>query len=101
MNREDLRKVLKDMNEGYKEMSKEFEDKTDYVLDTSGTNCPLPIIKTKKELNTMKIGETLKMISTDPGAVSDIESLCNSLKQGLEKTISEGNKYIFIIRKTS
>ena len=102
MNREDLRNVLKLMNEGYKEMKmEEFEDKTDYVLDTSGTNCPLPIIKTKKELNTMKIGETLKMISTDPGAVSDIESLCNSLKQGLEKTISEGNKYIFIIRKTS
>ena len=49
----------------------------------------------------MNIGETLKMISTDPGAVSDIESLCNSLKQSLEKTISEGNKYIFIIRKTT
>ena len=51
MNREDLRTVLKLMNEGYKEMNVEFEDKTDYVLDTSGTNCPLPIIKTKKELN--------------------------------------------------
>ena len=75
MNSEDLRNVLRDMNEGYKEMKAEFEDKTDYVLDTSGTNCPLPIIKTKKELNTMKIGETLKMISTDPGAVADIQSL--------------------------
>ena len=101
MNREDLRNVLKDMNEGYKEMKAEFEDKTDYVLDTSGTNCPLPIIKTKKELNTMKIGETLKMISTDPGAVADIQSLCNSLKQGLEKTMEEDNKFIFIIRKTT
>ena len=38
MNREDLRNVLKLMNEGYKEMNAEFEDKTDYVLDTSGTN---------------------------------------------------------------
>ena len=101
MNREDLRNVLRDMNEGYKEMKAEFEDKTDYVLDTSGTNCPLPIIKTKKELNGMKIGETLKMISTDPGAVSDIKSLCDSLKQGLEKTIEEDNKFIFIIRKTT
>ena len=101
MNREDLRNVLKDMNEGYKEMKAEFEDKTDYVLDTSGTNCPLPIIKTKKELNGMKIGETLKMISTDPGAVSDIKSLCDSLKQGLEKTIEEDNKFIFVIRKTT
>ena len=101
MNREDLRNVLKDMNEGYKEMKAEFEDKTDYVLDTSGTNCPLPIIKTKKELNGMKIGETLKMISTDPGAVGDIKSLCDSLKQGLEKTIEEDNQFIFVIRKTT
>ena len=101
MNSEDLRNVLRDMNEGYKEMKEEFEDKTDYVLDTSGQNCPLPIIKTKKELNTMKIGETLKMISTDPGAVMDIQSLCTSLKQGLEKTIEEDNKFIFIIRKTT
>ena len=101
MNREDLRNVLRDMNEGYKEMKEEFEDKTDYVLDTSGTNCPLPIIKTKKELNGMKIGETLKMISTDPGAVADIQSLCNALKQGLEKTIEEDNKFIFVIRKTT
>ena len=34
----------------------------------------------------MKIGETLKMISTDPGAVEDIKSLCNSLKQ-VKKTM--------------
>jgi len=101
MNREDLRNVLRDMNEGYKEMKEEFEDKTDYVLDTSGQNCPLPIIKTKKELNSMKIGETLKLISTDPGAVMDIESLCNSLKQGLEKKIEEDSKFVFIIRKTT
>ena len=101
MNREDLRNVLRDMNEGYKEMKEEFEDKTDYVLDTSGQNCLLPIIKTKKELNSMKIGETLKLISTDPGAVMDIESLCNALKQGLEKTIEEDSKFVFIIRKTT
>ena len=48
-------------------------------LDTSGFNCPIPIIKAKKELNGMEIGESLELISTDPGAVSDIESLCNAL----------------------
>ena len=43
-------------------------------LDTSGFNCPIPIIKAKKELNTMEVGESLELISTDPD-VSDIESL--------------------------
>jgi len=89
------------MQEGYKEMKEEFEDKVDVTLDTSGQNCPMPIIKTKKELKGMKIGQTIKLISTDPGAVGDIESLCNALKQALEKTIEEDDKFIFIIRKTT
>ncbi len=73
----------------------------DVELDTSGANCPIPIIKAKKELKMMKIGERLKLISTDPGAVADIQSLCNALKQGLEKTIEEDNRFIFVICKTT
>jgi len=101
MNREGLKEVLVNMQEGYKEMKEEFEDKVDVTLDTSGQNCPMPIIKTKKELKGMKIGQTIKLISTDPGAVGDIESLCEALKQALEKTIEEDDKFIFIIRKTT
>jgi|TARA_B100001996_G_scaffold373012_1_gene350031 tRNA 2-thiouridine synthesizing protein A len=70
-------------------------------LDTSGFNCPIPIIKAKKELNGMEIGETLKLISTDPGAVSDIESLCKSLNQELVSSEEVDNKFIFeIIRRS-
>ena len=47
----------------------------DKELDTSGLNCPLPIIKAKKEINTMEVGQVLHVISTDPGAVMDFESL--------------------------
>ena len=85
------------MNEDDFDTTGEF----DRELDTSGTNCPIPIIKTKKELKQMKVGERIRMISTDPGAVADIKSLCNALKQGLEKTIEEDNKFIFIIAKTT
>ena len=38
----------------------------DKELDTSGLNCPLPIIKAKKEINTMESGQILHVISTDP-----------------------------------
>ena len=34
----------------------------DKELDTSGLNCPLPIIKAKKEINGMDAGQTLKII---------------------------------------
>ena len=67
-------------------------------LDTSGFNCPIPIIKAKKELNTMEV-ESLELISTDPGAVSDIESLCNSLNHELVKSEEKDNKFYFEIVK--
>ena len=68
-------------------------------LDTSGFNWPIPIIKAKKELNGMETGETLKLISTDPGAVSDIQSLCDSLKHKLVKSEEKDNKFYFEIVK--
>ena len=68
-------------------------------LDTSGFNCPIPIIKAKKELNGMETGETLKLISTDPGAVSDMQSLCVSLKHDLVSREEKDNKFSFEIVK--
>ena len=35
----------------------------DKELDTSGLNCPLPIIKAKKEINTMEVGQVLHVLS--------------------------------------
>ena len=68
-------------------------------LDTSGFNCPIPIIKAKKELNGMEIGETLKLISTDTCAVMDIESLCNSLNHKFIKSEEKDDKFHFEIVK--
>jgi len=68
-------------------------------LDTSGFNCPIPIIKAKKQLNEMDTGETLKLISTDPGAVMDIDSLCKSLKHKLIKSEEKDGKFHFEIEK--
>jgi len=37
----------------------------DKEIDTSGLNCPLPILKAKKALNEMSSGQVLKVIATD------------------------------------
>jgi TusA-related sulfurtransferase len=49
----------------------------DKEIDTSGLNCPLPILKAKKALNDMVSGQVLKVIATDPGASRDFEALPN------------------------
>jgi tRNA 2-thiouridine synthesizing protein A len=72
----------------------------DKELDTSGLNCPLPIIKAKKEINAMEIGEVLHIISTDPGAVKDFESFANQTGNELLKTEEKDNKFYFLMKKT-
>ncbi len=46
----------------------------DAELDTSGLSCPLPLLKTKLELNGMPGGAVLKVTVTDPGSQRDFRS---------------------------
>ena len=71
----------------------------DKELDTSGLNCPLSIIKAKKEINGMDSGQTLKIISTDPGAVKDFESFANQTGNELLSTEEKDNKFYFLLKK--
>lgn len=69
------------------------------VLDASGLACPLPIIKTKKAVDGMKIGEVLKMISTDPGSVSDVKAWTGKTGHELLGHEEAEGKYVFYIKK--
>ena len=72
----------------------------DKELDTSGLNCPLPIIKAKKEINAMEQGQVLHIISTDPGAVKDFESFANQTgNELLESVEKDDGKFYFLMKK--
>lgn len=72
---------------------------SDQVLDASGLNCPLPILKTKKSLSKMENGQVLKVISTDAGSVKDIEAFCNQTGNKLLSNAEEDGKYVFMIER--
>jgi len=71
----------------------------DQVLDCSGLACPMPILKTKKAVDALKVGQILKMISTDAGSVPDVNAW--SKKTGHELLSHEENAgtFTFYIRK--
>ena len=50
----------------------------DQELDCSGLACPMPILKTKKAVDSLQLGQVLKMIATDPGSLPDIQAWTNS-----------------------
>ena len=69
------------------------------TLDTSGLNCPLPILKTKKAINSLDSGELLQVIATDPGSVKDISSFCQQTGHELLETSENGGQFNFLIKK--
>lgn len=71
----------------------------DQELDTSGLNCPLPILRAKKALNNMNTGQVLYIISTDPGAMKDFEAFARQTGNELTESREEGGKFYFLIRK--
>jgi len=70
------------------------------VLDASGLACPMPIIKTKKAVDALKVGDILKMISTDPGSVSDVAAWTAKTGQELLGHEDVEGKHVFYIKKT-
>ena len=74
---------------------------TEHVLDTKGLNCPLPILKARKALNEVPTGETLLVLSTDPGSIPDFEAFCRTTGNELVESKSEEGVYSFLIKHTA
>ena len=72
----------------------------DQLLDAKGLNCPLPILRTKKALKEMAIGDVLTVQATDPGAVKDFEAFCRTTGNELVDSSNANGEYHFRIRRT-
>jgi tRNA 2-thiouridine synthesizing protein A len=71
----------------------------DRELDCSGMACPMPILKTKQAVVGLQVGQILKMISTDPGSLPDIQAWTSKTGQELIGHEQDGAKFIFYIKK--
>jgi len=72
----------------------------DQELDASGLNCPLPILRAKKALNTLTTGQVLRIVATDPGSVKDFEAFSKQTGNDLLSSGEEAGKFIFMIKKS-
>jgi len=75
-------------------------DAADRILDCTGMACPLPIVKTAKEIKTMEIGEVLELLATDPGVEPDMNAWSRRTKNELLKIEQDGDVYHVFIRRT-
>jgi len=71
----------------------------DKEIDTSGLNCPLPILKAKKALSEMQSGQNLKVIATDAGSVKDFQAFAKQTGNELLEQQTFATNYIHVLRR--
>ena len=72
---------------------------TDKEIDTSGLNCPLPILKAKKALTELQSGQTLKVIATDPGSWRDFEAFARQTGNELVSQEKPETNFVYGLRR--
>jgi tRNA 2-thiouridine synthesizing protein A len=45
----------------------------DAELDARGLNCPMPLVKARKQIGSLDPGKVLKIVSTDRGSIKDFQ----------------------------
>ena len=73
--------------------------KFDKELDAKNLNCPLPILRCKKNLSEITAGQTLKVVATDPGAVKDFQAFCKQTGHELLQMDEVDKLFTFYIKK--
>ena len=68
-------------------------------LDLTGLKCPLPALKTRKALKSVKPGERLEVHCTDPLSVIDIPNLIRETGDKVEITDRSEGRIVFLIEK--
>ena len=71
----------------------------DEELDARGLNCPMPLVKARKQIGTLDPGQVLKIVSTDRGSINDFKGwakIASNIELLAQETDEEGETELFL-----
>ena len=68
-------------------------------LDATGLTCPMPLLKAKRALNAMAVGQRLRILATDPGAPRDFQVFCQQSGHELLSSEVQGGTFELLLQK--
>lgn len=70
------------------------------TLDATGLLCPLPVLKLRKRLKSLDVGDLIAMQADDPAAVIDVPHFCAEAGHELVEAKDADGVQTYIIRKS-
>ena len=96
---ESLEDKLRKTNEK-QTLDEPFAGEIHKTLDARNFNCPVPVLKSKKELMKLEIGQVLEILTTDPGSKKDIPAWAHVTGQELISLEEKGSEeFRFIVKR--
>lgn len=80
-------------------MGDAIDVKPDLVLDVKGLCCPMPVVKAKKAIGELQVGEVLEIVGTDPGSKGDIPAWAKRGGHEFIGSWEEGEVFHFFVKK--
>lgn len=71
------------------------------TLDATGLLCPLPVLKTRRAIKRIAVGDLLTVKATDPASRIDIRHYCNTSENELVEAREEDGVFIYVIRRAA
>lgn len=71
----------------------------DAELDARGLNCPMPLVKARKQIGSLDPGKVLKIVSTDRGSIKDFQGwakIAANIELLAQETEAEDDHELFL-----
>lgn len=71
----------------------------DQTLDVKGAKCPMPLVKSRKAVNELPVGQVLRVVATDRGSVADFQGWVKTARNVellAQETVNEGGQELFV-----
>ena len=69
------------------------------ILDTKGFNCPIPVLKARRAMRGLDVGDELTLLATDPASMIDVPHFCNTTGHELIDSSEKDGVFTYRIRK--
>lgn len=84
-------------------MATDIDQRTIAELDATGLTCPMPLLRAKKALNELAVGDRLRVVATDPGSVRDFQVFAEQsghlLLESRAEDGTDGARYCYLLEK--
>lgn len=70
------------------------------VLDVKGLKCPMPVVRAKKAIEALQVGDVLEILATDPGSMADFRAWTKNTGHELLLAEEQDGVYRYRIRKS-